>query len=406
MKGIPTIRTALGPLIAAAAAIATPAGAQAPSAPRADAPWRTLINVCRRDAAPAAAEHQQPREERTSCADRMLERLIFPGDVPANLRNRSFAGRTEIELLIGEDGKASACRILSPSSEPRLDAIVCPKIQERGSFRPFYIAPGRPVTTRWTATVFWWFTNEPPMPTMVPFVAVSPPFDPSNPRLRTWPRLFWGGGIEPASLPRIQGDFPRAARRDGTVSLDLVVTQEDGIRDCVIGVSSGDSALDAASCAAARRVDLVYSRPCETCPGANVPLQIVWRRRGGSHVRFPLPWTTLMGDRTPIRDPADTRTATTYLPGPRPERFLPTPDDYRSIADRTMQRQSLSATVGVNADGRVTSCRTQRSTGNVEIDRRTCALIVDKARFRPRTDVFGDPVATETGITIDLSGIG
>lgn len=396
------IRIALGALIAVSASFASSAAAQPPGAR--EWPWRTSINVCRREAGPAAGA-QQPVTERGSCADDMLERVILAEDVPADLRNRSFQGRTEIELLIGEDGKASGCRILSPSGEPRLDAIACPKIRARGSFRPFYVAPGRPVPTRWTATIFWWITNEPPMPTVVAFNVPPPRFDPDNARLRTWPRRFWGGGITPASLPRIQADFPASARRDGTVSLDLVVTQERGVVDCVIGVNSGDSALDAASCAAARRVDLVYSRPCETCPGANVPLQIVWRRRGGSHVRFPLPWTTMMGVRTPIRDPADTRTATTYLPGPRPDRFVPAPDDYRSVADRTMQRPNMSANVAISAEGRVTSCRTQRSTGNVEIDRRTCALIVDKVRFQPRTDVFGDPVASDASITIDLRGI-
>ncbi len=398
------IRIALAVMLAAAPTVAAQAAAPAPRTPRAEHPWRTLINVCRQSASPAADPAQPPPAQRTSCTYR-LEGLILPDDVPSDLRNRSFEGATGIELLIGADGRAHACRVLSSSGEPRLDSIACPKIQERGTFRPVRLGPGRPVETRLPATVFWWFTNEPPLPSIVPFVAVPPRVDPNNAALRQWPRRFWGGGIQPATLPSIQADFPRSIRRDAIVGLDLIVTPE-GVGDCVIGVGSGDAALDAASCAAARRVELVYSRPCEICPSVNVPLQVVWRRRGGSHVRFPLPWTTRMGDNTPIRDPADTRTTETYVPSPRPGAFVVMPAYYRRIADRTMQRPRMVAVVGLDERGRVTSCRTAGSTGNVEIDRRTCTLIVERARFTPPTDVFGDPIASEARITIDLRGIG
>lgn len=251
-------------------------------------------------------------------------------------------------------------------------------------------------------TVFWWITNAPPVPSMVPFVATPPAFDPTNPRLRQWPRLSWGGGFEPAALPRIQADFPAAARRDGTVSLDLVVTPESGVGECVIGVGSGDAALDAASCAVARRIELVYSRPCEHCPSANVPLRIVWRRRGGSHIRFPLPLPRL--GEAPLMDPADTRTRDARRPFPVPLAFAVTPEDYRGIGDRKITNRRFIAGVAVGADGRPQSCRPRISTGSPAVDQRSCELILHRARYRPQTDVFGDAVATPAyGHILDLS---
>ena len=388
---------------AAMAVPAVPAAAQGRAANmRAEQPWRSSINVCRRDAAPASGGLQESRRESAACSERPLAGLILPEDVPADLRRRSFEGRTELDLLIGEDGRVRECRIVAPSGEPRFDAIACPRVQERGRFRPFLVAPGRPVATRWSVTVFWWITNEPPVPTMVPFVAVPPPFDPSNSALRRWPRLSWGGGLEPATLPRIQADFPADARRDGTVSLDLVVTPESGVGACIIGVGSGDPALDAASCAVARRVDLVYSRPCEQCPSANVPLQIVWRRRGGSHVRFPLPLPRL--GEPPLMDPADTRPRDAQRLLPVPLAFALAPEDYRGIGDLKITNPRPWIDVAVGADGRARSCRPRISSGNRAVDQRSCELILRRARYRPQTDAFGDPVAGPPyGHMLDLS---
>jgi protein TonB len=52
---------------------------------------------------------------------------------------------------------------------------------------------------------------------------------------------------------------------------------------------------------------------------------------------------------------------------------------------------SVSFTVLVN--GRVTGCRVTRSSGVRELDALTCALIVQRFRFRPATDRYGRPVS-------------
>jgi len=50
----------------------------------------------------------------------------------------------------------------------------------------------------------------------------------------------------------------------------------------------------------------------------------------------------------------------------------------------------LSYRVGV--DGRVSQCRIRQSSGRPELDRRTCALITERFRFKPSKDSEGNPV--------------
>ena len=52
----------------------------------------------------------------------------------------------------------------------------------------------------------------------------------------------------------------------------------------------------------------------------------------------------------------------------------------------------IALTVGT--DGRVTDCRVHRPSRDAEADRITCRLAVDRFRFRPATDVAGNPVTS------------
>jgi protein TonB len=56
-----------------------------------------------------------------------------------------------IELTVGTDGRASACRVTDPSPDPEADAITCRLAIERFVFRPRRNAAGEPVvgTYRW-----------------------------------------------------------------------------------------------------------------------------------------------------------------------------------------------------------------------------------------------------------------
>lgn len=54
--------------------------------------------------------------------------------------------------------------------------------------------------------------------------------------------------------------------------------------------------------------------------------------------------------------------------------------------------RSVVIALTVGTDGRPTACRTYRSSGLSETDQVTCRLAVERLRFRPATDVRGEPV--------------
>lgn len=387
---------------------ASPSGAEAQriSGQGPGSRWRTTVLVCRLDARPADAGAPSAAQGRT-CLAPELRALVLPSDVPADLRRRRLEGASLVTVEVAASGQPQACRVAQSSGEARLDRIACDMIVRRGRFRPFYSAPARAIPWRLDAGVQWEISDVPPLPMIVPSPPQVGPIDTARPG--SWPRLSWWNAFELAGLPRIQPLFPTEARRDGVVSLDLIVTPERGIEGCVIGVSTGDAALDSAACRAARSVELRYPRPCQNCASGVVPLQVIWRRGGGSHIRFPLPWTTRPGGGpTPIKDPADTRTALTSTPRAVPLPLAVSSSDYRGVRDGAVTNGRYVAAVLADAAGQITDCRTARSSGNEPVDRRTCDLILRRGRVAPRTDVFGDPIPSPDQIAfpVDLSGIG
>jgi len=51
----------------------------------------------------------------------------------------------------------------------------------------------------------------------------------------------------------------------------------------------------------------------------------------------------------------------------------------------------------VTPDGRTRDCRVARSSGNAEVDRITCKLVIERFRYRPAIDSNGDPASEKVG---------
>jgi hypothetical protein len=85
--------------------------------------------------------------------------------------------------------------------------------------------------------------------------------------------------------------------------------------------------------------------------------------------------------------------------------FAPDSADYRGIADRRISEGRLEADLAVNEEGVPTGCRVTRSTGNPAIDERTCALLVERARFTRRIGASGRPVADTHAVSADVGRI-
>lgn len=51
----------------------------------------------------------------------------------------------------------------------------------------------------------------------------------------------------------------------------------------------------------------------------------------------------------------------------------------------------------VNPDGTTRDCRVRRSSGNAEVDRITCQLVIERFRYRPAIDGNGNPTSEKVG---------
>ena len=339
---------------------------------------------------------------------------IVPEDLPVEYRRRAFSSATVIELEIDALGLNRACNILMAGREAELAQLACRRALDRVQDGPYYTAPGRPVATRLQLSIAFEtsrvgaetvYRAPPPWTPGPPAPPASPPPIRRLPVEQPGPRLDWPGHVTVASLPQTQSMFPAAARRrQGRVSLDLQFNQRDGITGCTVVESARDAALDAEACRIARTLDLRYMSPCGFCREGPLPLQFVWNRGGGSHIRLPLLPRHYPADWPDLpRDPADDRSARRLEPAPASPRFTFRTADFARVKDRTMRRKITSAEILVSPQGRGTLCML-RTTGNRAIDTRACRLVMNRG-LPIRTDVFGDPTPSRQRVVIDLTAV-
>nr|WP_052814187.1 energy transducer TonB [Sphingomonas melonis] len=67
--------------------------------------------------------------------------------------------------------------------------------------------------------------------------------------------------------------------------------------------------------------------------------------------------------------------------------------DYPPAAMRMGEQGDVAVTPAVDAQGRVTGCRIDQSSGFPDLDTGTCQRLSRRAHFRPATDAQGQPTA-------------
>lgn len=73
-----------------------------------------------------------------------------------------------------------------------------------------------------------------------------------------------------------------------------------------------------------------------------------------------------------------------------------TNSDYRSLTGNRIRQGSAALALGVDAAGRVASCRAVRSSGDSVVDSGICALVSRRLRFDPARDAQGRPIPYST----------
>jgi periplasmic protein TonB len=77
-------------------------------------------------------------------------------DFPKKTRSLRAGQAVTVEMTVGADGRASACRVVKPSPDPEADRIVCDLAEKRFRFRPKTDAAGNPVAARYRWQQRWW----------------------------------------------------------------------------------------------------------------------------------------------------------------------------------------------------------------------------------------------------------
>ncbi len=329
--------------------------------------------------------------------------------IPMALRTRPVSIAAYLAVDADDAGKVTGCRLLKSSGEAAFDALACKAVMDKGSFDPFYRAPGKPLARTLNLSVRWRNVDRIEWEKGGGMLPPPPPPPPPPPDVTSWPRRYAPSHIHITSFPKLADQIPPKVKPKGKTSIDLMVDPALGITGCSVGVSSGVTALDETACTVATRLPLSYwSKGCDMCGPARLPLQFVWAGKA-SHIRTPLPSYT-DADRYrefAPRDPSDTRTASGYLPTGQLQSFWANQKDFADLPDKTITSPRVSVLVTYATDGRAVSCKKwwPGTSGNPAVDERLCALLVKRARFRPRQDVFGTDVSEETFARIDLEGI-
>jgi TonB family protein len=182
----------------------------------------------------------------------------------------------------------------------------------------------------------------------------------------------------------VTDDYPAAAKRagqEGRVGFTLVVGTEGRAVGCTVAESSGSASLDSATCALLmRRARFVSAADKKR---ASIPDRWVgiidWKLTPDQHPPPPstdcndcgVPWTMTPDD--------------LYAPKPRgdPARWL-RPADYPAKWRKT--GGSITVVLRLRRDGSVRACKVSASSGSVRLDGLVCALLRQRARFRPERE--------------------
>lgn len=332
------------------------------------------------------------------------DQWIDLADIPADLRKGAANIAAFLAVELDPAGKAIGCRLLKSSSHDAFDALACKALLSKGQFSPYYEVPGKPLPRTINIAVRW--RNVSRTDWEARGKMLTPPAPPPPPASETsgWPRRYVSTELQVLRFPVLADHVPAKVKAKGVTSLDLKVDPALGITGCEIGVSAKHPALDDAACRVASALELSYGKGCDWCKPDVIPLQFVWDGKK-SYIRVPLPTQHLARAGLPDipRDPADPRRQSFYRTSGQILSFAANYKDFADLADKSILLDRTCMSVRYDATGRILSCRPRGSTGNAAVEERLCALVVKRALFSPREDVFGTPIAGDGFVSLKLS---
>jgi hypothetical protein len=321
-----------------------------------------------------------------------------------DLGNRPIADDKVIRLRaaidVNPNSSARTCAIIVPSERPDLDTRACKIFSSRSGYRVRYRAPLQPIENRLIYGVTW------AKPERLHgggsgLSAGGLPID------RSWPRRSWASHVTFLGTPDISKAYPQAAFRDRTektalVGLDVFFSAATGFSNCEIGLPSGSREIDSAACDVVRTLKLEYPNPCTICGDwLPIPIKILWRP-SGSIVRLPV------GGPAPR---IDDRNAVwplqgSFAGGSRPSFQWKSGSPNRKRLPKALRRLGGGMQIPLKIDfsetGAITGCPPNKANTRTLSISELCSFVQNAGLIIGFSDVFGDPVAGSTTVSINL----
>jgi TonB family protein len=186
------------------------------------------------------------------------------------------------------------------------------------------------------------------------------------------------------------GDYPISALRaekSGAAGFLLNVNKWGVVADCEITESSGDAALDEATC---RNVAVRAKFYPATDKDAK-PIAATYRNR----VRWVVPQSVPNSGPITISPAISRFVPTKWFPSsPRSLAYdwnFVTVGDYPTKAEVEKRSGTSLFDLSINAEGSVTDCKITSSSGHTDLDQRSCEIATQRGKFIPALDVAGNP---------------
>lgn len=323
--------------------------------------------------------------------------LIRAEDYPAPAIDRLEQGEVTALLQIDAEGSAQSCTVEQSSKSASLDDRTCELLFSRGRFTPARDEQGRALQGEFRQKIAWRF--EAPE-TFDVLSRMTASFDAAG-KVASCELVVQTARQAAQAQPCPAGTPPplsaemigKVANGRAAVIIEQMIIVREGAIEPLAQLKQGERLL--------REHEMKVSLDeqgevtgCElvTAAGNEPPCPPGLESMAPVRVdKMPVAATITIQRREYLRfaNPADA--------GPRLTNVsdLVTEDDYPVEAVNAEEEGRVGIRVGVNAQGRVTSCSVASSSGSASLDKATCALVSGRARYEPARDSEGRPVESE-----------
>lgn len=326
-----------------------------------------------------------------------LEGVFTSDDYPVEALKKNEQGGVDIVIRIDTGGAVADCIVKKSSGSEILDRRTCDVIRERAKFKPARDRKGRPIASDYHQTINWRIAKDlaPSDPWISRIVvnfgpfgeavschiesqgAIQPkPGTPPHPcsqgemKLNVAGVTKFGGAIDRAIVERSFSPGPEPTPQ---------LAPDEVIANRLVFQLSIDAAGKLVSCKVAQATQAQKEDPCLTVPKE-------YSVRYGSD-RKPVPFSAIATVTTIIHIDRTRPPEATPLGGSL--QGLISGDDYPEEALDRGDQGKVGILVHVDAGGAVRDCIVEESSGSAILDKKTCALMRQRAKFKPAVDAQG-----------------